>query len=135
MRIHPDAPDYYLYQKDGAWFKTDERLTKLISAHIFGKKDVQLPKVVFYPNWNDKGLPGAKYVAWRVNEFGEMVVRWYWRVKDHSKKCRQCKKLDNGRCAQKVPALIEWSDVAHRWALAPLSMKASEEESKVLDKM
>lgn len=135
MRIHPDAPDYYLYQKDGMWFKTDERLTKLISAHIFGKKDVQLPKVVFYPNWNDKGLPGAKYVAWRVNENGDMVIRWYWRVQEHTKKCRQCKKLDNGRCAQKIPAMIEWSDVANRWALAPLSMKASEEESKVLDKM
>lgn len=135
MRIHPDAPDYYLYQKDGQWFRTDDALTKLISAHIFGKKDVQLPHLVFYPNWNKEGLPGAKYVAWRVNEFGEMVVRWYWRIKDHSKKCRQCKKLDNGRCAEKVPALIEWSEIAHRWALAPLSMKASEEESKVLDRM
>lgn len=133
-RLKPEFPDYYLYQKDGMWFKTDNALTKQINRHICGDKASELPKIVFYPNWSAEGLQGAKYVAWRVNQFGEQVIRWYWQVKEHSKKCKNCIKLDNGRCGIKVPALIEWNKAANCWQLAPMSGKASEDEAKVLDK-
>lgn len=135
MRSHPRKPDYYLYQKDGIWFKTDDALTKLISAHIFGLKAVQLPKMVFYPNWDKNEAQGAKYVAWRVNSFGEQVVRWYWKVGEHNKKkCGdRCKRLEDGRCAIKCPCSIEWNDAAKCWQLSKMQYKASEAEAKILD--
>lgn len=134
LRCFPIHPDYYLYQNDGRWYKTDDNLTKLISARIFAHKAVELPKTVFYPNWNKKGQEGEKYAAWRVNIYGEQVLRWYWRVGDHSKKCKgQCALLDKGRCAVKVPAVLEWSSQANCWVLAKMPYKATDEEAKVLD--
>jgi hypothetical protein len=134
LRCHTNQPDYYLYQKDGRWFKTDEALTKLISAHIFAHKAAQLPRMVFYPNWNGKGAEGEKYAAWKVNEFGEQVMRWYWKAGEHTKKCgSRCSTIGEGRCAMKVPAVIEWSAQANCWILAKMPFKATDEESKVLD--
>ncbi len=133
MSCHPQFPDYYLYQKDGVWFRTDNSLTKDISSHIFGLSDKELPKMEFIPNWSSKGLPGAKYVAWKVNRFGEQVVRWYWKVGDHTKKCGQCIRLDNGNCAIKAPAMIEWNQSGNCWSLSAMPDKATVEEAKVLD--
>ena len=136
MKCHPRRPDFYLYQKDGAWFKTDEKLTKDISARIFAYKQVQIPRMVFYPNWSSNAPQSAKYAAWKVNEFGEQVVRWNWRVKEHSKSCGGlCRKLGDGRCAVKVPCEIEWSNVAGYWAIVKDENGASEAEAKMLDKM
>lgn len=133
MKCHPNRPDYYLYQKDGVWFKTDEQLTKLINSRIFDFKKVELPKIEFYPNWNAQGAQNAKYTAWKVNKFGEQVVRWYWKVNEHSKKHSLCSKIGEGRCAVKVPAVIEWSSVAGYWALEKAQYKANEAEAKILD--
>lgn len=135
MNCHPALPDYYLYEKDGRWYKTDDALTKAISSRIFANKTAQIPKMVFYPNWNAKGLSGAKYAAWRVNKFGEQVMRWYWRVGEHSKRCKNCIKLDNGRCAVKMVAMIEWNEQGHCWSLAKMPGRATDEEAEVLDKM
>lgn len=135
MRCNPNFPDYYVYQKDDKWFKTDAKLTKVITRRIFAHSTVQLPKLVFYPNWNEQGLRNAKYVAWRVNEDGEQVVRWYWKVSDHSKSCKGCKRMDNGKCAVKIPATIEWNESGKCWSLSPMPSKATESEAKVLDKM
>lgn len=134
LGFHPQFPDYYLYKKDDMWFRTDDALTKQISAHIFAFKAVQLPKIVFYPNWKSEAVSGAKYAAWRVNEFGERVVRWYWRVGEHSKNCGAgCKRLDGGRCAVKVPAVLEWNKVGQCYSLAKMPDKASDDEAKTLD--
>lgn len=133
-RTKPEFPDYYLYKKDGDWFKTDDALTRQINDHIRGSSAISLPRMEFLPNWKAEGLHGAKYVAWRVNEFGEQVIRWYWQVTEHSKKHKNCIKLDNGRCGVKVPAIIEWNDALKMWQLAPMHGKASEDEAKVLDK-
>lgn len=133
MKTFPYKPDYYLYQKDGMWFKTDERLTKAISSHIFANKAVELPKMEFIPNWEAKGLERGEYLAWKVNRFGEQVARWYWKVGEHSKKCGLCIPLGNGRCGVKVPAVIEWNKAANSWSLKAMQYKASEEEAKILD--
>lgn len=133
MRTNPYLPDYYLYQKDGTWYKTDDALTKAITAHITTHKAVELPKMVFIPNWNSEGVPGAKYKAWRVNEFGERVVRWYWKVGEHSKKCCRCTPLDNGRCGVKVLCEIEWNKTGNLWSLCSMPYKASDEEAKILN--
>lgn len=137
MSVNPNSsfPDYYLYKKDDKWFKTDANLTKQISAHIRGLKAVQIPKMTFYPNWNNEGVPGAKYAAWRVNEDGDVVARWYWKVRDHDKKtCRNCKRLPDGRCAIRVIAMIEWNKAGNCWSLAKMPDKASESDEKILDK-
>lgn len=134
VSLHPGQPDYYIYKKDDKWFKTDAQLTKTISAHIFASKAADLPKIVFYPNWNAKSAKGAKYGAWRVNENGEMVMRWYWKVFEGSEKtARKCAKLGDGRYAARVPAMIEWSAAAGRWVLTEMVGKAAAEEEKILD--
>lgn len=130
----PKLPDYYVYKKDGRWYKTDDALTKRISARIFALKTLELPKMIFYPNWNNEGPQGAKYTAWRVNMDGEQVARWYWKVKEHSKKCKgRCISLGDGRCATKAIAMLEWSPASRCWVLAPMEGKASDEEAKILD--
>lgn len=133
MRCYTFKPDYYLYQKDGVWFKTDDETTNTISAHIFAHKGAELPKMEFIPNWNARGLESEEFVAWRVNKFGEQVVRWYWKVGDHSKKCGKCIPIGDGKCGVKVPAVIEWNKVANSWAIKQMQDKASEAEAKLLD--
>lgn len=133
MRVYPYKPDYYLYQKDGMWFKTDSEATKAITKAVFERRGASLPKVEYIPNWNARGLENNKYVAWRVNSFGEQVVRWYWKVGEHSKKCSKCYSLGDGRCAIKMPAEIEWNKAANSWSLCKMQFKASEEEAKILD--
>lgn len=133
LLVHPKEPDYYLYKKDGRWYKTDDAITKLISAHIFARKAVELPKMEFFPNWNAKGVESEKYAAWKVNSFGEQVLRWYWKVGEHSKKCRQCVSLNVNRCAIKAPAVVEWDSASNYWVLAKMQYKASEDEAKILD--
>lgn len=133
MRTYPLKPDYYLYQKDGVWFKTDSDATKTISRAIGSRRSDLLPKVEYIPNWNARGLENGKFVAWKVNRFGEAVVRWYWKVGEHSRKCFKCKSLGDGRCAIKTPALIEWNKVANSWSISEMQGKASEVETKILD--
>ena len=48
-RLKPEFPDYYLYQKDGMWFKTDNALTKQINRNICGDKASELPRMIFLP--------------------------------------------------------------------------------------
>ena len=133
MRTYPYKPDYYLYQKDGVWFRTDDELTNAISGHIFANKAAELPKMEFIPNWKAKGLEKNEYLAWRVNRFGEQVARWYWKVGEHSKRCGSCVPLGGGRCGVKTPAAIVWNETANSWALKPMQDKANEEEAKILD--
>lgn len=137
LSCHPSMPDYYVYQKDGKWFKTDVNLTERISARIFAHKELELPQIVFYPNWSAEGGSSAKYVAWRVNRNGEQVIRWYWRVGEHSKKCNsgRCVKIDDTRCAARVPAVIQWSAAAKRWVLSDLDSRATDEEANILDNL
>ena len=132
VRTNPKKPDYYLYQKDGVWFKTDDSLTKNINENIAFNAGHELPAMEFYPNWNVGGK--EKFVAWRVNRFGEQVVRWYWKVADHGKNCGACVKLSDIRCATKTIAMIEWNTSANCWQLCPMEDKASNEEAKILDK-
>lgn len=135
LKFNSLPPDYFVYKKDDKWYKTDDNLTKLILARLSASKAAQLPKIVFYPNWKAEGAQNAKYAAWRVNEFGERVVRWYWKVGEHSKKCGAgCVRLDENRCGVKVPAVLEWSSVSRCWQLAPMSGKASDSEAEILEK-
>jgi hypothetical protein len=134
MRSYPIKPDYYLYQKDGVWFKTDSSATKAISERIFAHRGTSLPKVEYIPNWKARGLENGEYLAWKVNRNGEIVVRWYWKVGEHSKKCGRCVRLGGGRCAIKAPAAIEWNKAANSWSLRKMQDKASEDEAKILDK-
>ena len=133
MKSFPFKPDYYLYQKDGVWFKTDAEATKAISKAVFARRGASLPKVEYIPNWNARGLENGEFLAWKVNCFGEQVVRWYWKVGEHSKKCGKCIPLGNGRCGIKAPAVIEWNKVANSWAIKQMQDKASEAEAKILD--
>lgn len=133
MKCYPLKPDYYLYQKDGIWFKTDEDMTKLINSRIFGSMRAEIPKMEFIPNWNARGLENGEYVAWKVNAFGYRVVRWYWKVGEHSKKHLLCCSLGGGRCGAKSPAVIEWNKAANSWSLKKAQNKASEDEAKILD--
>lgn len=130
----PGLPDYYLYKKDGRWYKTDVNLTKIINKRFQGIMTDELPRVEFIPNWNKKDAQNAKYVAWKINYDGIPVIRWYWKVRDHKKTCQRCYRLDEGRCAVKVAAMIQWDSVSNYWTLAPMEYKATDEEAQILNK-
>lgn len=124
-------PDYYLYQDKGQWFKTSPQMTKEITSVSQGFSDGQLPKVVFLPQWEKPTNLSERVLAWRVNEFGEQVVRNYWKQIDHDGRKHNgmnCKPLGGGQCVVRVPCYLEWSEKYERWVLAEMPDKANESD-------
>lgn len=120
-------PDYYLYQDKGHWFITDEAMTKKITLSAQGFTDDILPKTQFLPQWAEPTDKTERILAWRVNEFGNQVVRNYWKTIDHDARKHTntgCKPIGGGKCLVRVACQLEWSPKFERWILSEMADKA-----------
>lgn len=121
-------PKYYLYQRDGQWFITNENDTKEITTALHAHQALKIPNAVLYPQYDKPDNTGERVLAWRVNERGEMVVRNAWRVCEHSRGHTNCVILGDGQCLVKVACELEWSEKYQRWILAEMVGLATEHD-------
>lgn len=118
-------PSYYLYQKDGQWFKTTEATTEEITNAVQNHTGEQIQKTMFYPQFDKPDVLGERVLAWRINEFGDMVVRNAWKLCEHRRGHSGCRPIGDGQCVVKVACELEWSEKYGRWILAEMPCLAS----------
>lgn len=118
-------PAYYLYQKDGQWFKTNENTTSDITRALQYHTGEGMPRTVLYPQFDKPEHSGERVLAWRVNEYGDMVVRNAWRSCEHRRGHSGCRPIGDGQCVVKVACELEWSEKYGRWILAEMPCLAS----------
>lgn len=121
-------PDYYIYLDKGQWFLSDEQMTKDITRASQGDTSVKLPRTIFYPQWQAPANLSEKLLAWKINEFGNMVVRNYWKTCEHSRGHSSCRVIGEGQCVMRVACQLEWSQKYNRWVLAEMFNQATENE-------
>ena len=118
-----DRPTFYIYECANGWRKTDKALTDAINSHIFGTGKLDTAGRSFYPQWPEPDYKSDTRPAWRVNSEGIMVVRTYWRIRDHDKRC-------GFRCAHR----LAWNADKKLWTLVDTINEATAEEARKLSR-
>lgn len=129
-----DPPKFYLFEDGNGWHKTDDTLTRKITMDISLGKVVQTAGRCFYPQWPKPKYKSATRLAWKVNAEGYVVLRWWWKIKEHNKKHQGCKMLNGKQCGVRIPERLRWDEKQDYWVLVSTDGRASEQEAKVLDK-
>ena len=131
-----DRPTFYIYESDNGWRKTDKALTDAINAHIFGTGKLDTAGRSFYPQWPEPDYKSDTRPAWRVNADGIMVVRTYWRIRDHepAKHGTRCAKLADKRCGFRCAHRLAWNADKKLWTLVDTINEATAEEARKLSR-
>ena len=125
----------YKYEDKGQWYLIDDDETERINRGV-GEPNASnrtLYPIFDSPTKDEISAGKTTTPAWLIRPYGRPAVRWYWQVREHSKKHQTCKLLGNGLCAFKMVRYYDWNDDTNEWELLPMVNHATPEQEKVLD--